>query len=155
MILYRISKAAYAQDLSGTGARMYGARWNQKGTSILYTASSPALATVELLVHVDANLQPSDLRLVFIDVPDAASSRTIDSESLPEDWKTFPAPAALAEIGTRWAASRQTLMLRVPSAVVVVDHNVLLNPAHSEFAGVRIDKDTAYGFDERLLKHRK
>ena len=155
MILYRITKAAYARDLSGIGARMYGARWNQKGTAILYTASSPALATVELLVHVDANLQPSNLRLVFIEIPDTASSRTLDSESVPADWRTFPAPAALAEIGTRWAASRQTLMLRVPSAVVVDDYNVLLNPAHPEFASVRIDKDTAYGFDERLLKHRK
>ena len=134
---------------------MYGARWNQKGTAILYTASSAALATVELLVHVDSNLQPFDLRLVFIEVPDSASSLTIDSESLPEDWRTFPAPAALAEIGTRWAVSRRTLILRVPSAVVDDDYNVLLNPAHPEFAGVRIDKDTAYGFDERLLKHRK
>lgn len=134
---------------------MYGARWNQKGTAILYTASSAALATVELLAHVDSNLQPSDLRLVFIEVPDSASSLTIDSESLPEDWRTFPSPAALAEIGTRWAVSRRSLILRVPSAVVVDDHNLLLNPAHPEFSGVRIDKDTAYGFDERLLKHRK
>ena len=155
MIVYRISKAAYARDLSGSGARMYGARWNQKGTAILYTASSAALATVELLVHVDSNLQPSDLRLVYIEVPDSASSLTIDSESLPEDWRAFPAPAALAEIGTSWAVSRRSLILRVPSAVVVDDHNLLLNPAHPEFAGVRIDKDTAYGFDERLLKHRK
>ena len=79
MILYRITKAAYARDLSGTGARMYGARWNQKGSAVLYTASSPALATVELLVHVDANLLPTELRLVFVEVLDTASSRTVQS----------------------------------------------------------------------------
>ncbi|GMR24382.1 MAG: RES family NAD+ phosphorylase [Acidobacteriota bacterium] len=155
MILYRITKAVYARDLSGTGARMYGARWNQKGTAVLYTASSPALATVDLLVHVDANLLPSDLRLAFIEVPDNASSRTLHAESLPQNWRAFPAPATLAELGTSWAESRQTLMLRVPSAVVVDDYNVLLSPAHPEFASVRIDKDTAYGFDERLLKRHK
>ena len=155
MILYRITKAAYARDLSGTGARMHGARWNQKGTAVLYTASSPALATVELLVHVDANLLPADLRLVFINVPDTASSRTLNSESLPEDWMVFPTPAVLAELGSHWVTSRQTLMLRIPSAVVADDYNVLLNPAHPEFASVRVDKDTAYGFDERLLKHRR
>lgn len=155
MILYRIAKTAYARDLSGAVARMYGGRWSQKGTSVLYTASSPALATVELLVHVDANLLPTDLRLVFVEVPDNASSSTLEPESLPTAWRTFPAPASLAELGTRWAVSCQTLMLRVPSAVVIDDCNVLLNPAHPEFANVRIEKVSAYGFDERLLKHRK
>lgn len=145
MILYRITKAAYARDLSGTGARMYGARWNQKGSAVLYTASSPALATVELLVHVDANLLPTELRLVFVEVPDTASSRTLQTRSLPEDWRAFPAPSALADIGSQWAESRKTLMLRVPSAVVVDDYNVLLNPSHPEFGGVRIKKDVAYG----------
>lgn len=155
MILYRITKTAYARDLSGAGARMYGGRWNQKGTAVLYTASNPALATVELLVHVDANVLPNDLRLAFIELPDNSSSSTLEPESLPKDWRTFPTPAILAELGTRWAESRQTLMLRVPSAIVVDDCNVLLNPAHPEFTNVRIEKVTAYGFDERLLKHRE
>lgn len=154
MIVYRIAKAGYAEDLSGAGARIHGARWNQKGTAILYAASNPALATVEFLVHVDANLKPSNLRLVFIEVPDSASSRALDSESLPEDWRTFPAPAALAKIGTDWAQSLETLALSVPSAVVVGDHNVLLNPRHPEFASVRVFKNTPYGFDERLLRRR-
>lgn len=155
MILYRIAKTAYARDLSGAGARMYGGRWNQKGTAVLYTASNPALATVELVVHVDANLLPTDLRLAFIEVPDNASSSLLEPESLPKDWRIFPAPAVLAERGTRWAESRQTLMLRVPSAVVADDFNVLLNPAHPELTNVRIEKDTPYGFDERLLTRRK
>ncbi len=43
--------AAYVRDLSGVGAQIYGARWNQKGTAVLYTASNPALATVKLLVR--------------------------------------------------------------------------------------------------------
>lgn len=155
MILYRITKAAYARDLSGTGARIHGARWNRKGTPVLYTASSPALATVELLVHVDANLLPTNLRLVSVEVPDEASSRTVQPKSLPKNWRTFPAPAALADIGSQWAESQETLILRVPSAVVVEDYNVLLNPAHPEFVSVRIDNLRAYSFDERVLKGRK
>jgi RES domain-containing protein len=152
--LYRIAKAAYARDLTGTGARIHGARWNRKGTAVLYTATSPALATVELLVHVDVNLLPTDLRLAHIKVPDGASSRTIDPASSPKGWRTFPAPPALADVGSAWADSRETLMLRVPSAVVEGDWNVLLNPAHPEFANVRIEKDTAYTFDERLRRRR-
>lgn len=154
MILYRITKAKYSRDLSGTGARVYGGRWNEKGTAVVYTASSPALATVELLVHVDPTLLPTGLRLVFVKVPDDASSRTIHTRALPRDWRAFPPSPALAEIGSKWAASRRTLLLRVPSAVVVDDWNVLLNPAHPESENVRIDKDTPYTFDERLRRRR-
>ena len=151
MIVYRIAKAVYAHDLSGTGARVHGGRWNKKGIPIVYTASSPALATVEFLVHVDPILRPSNLRLVSIEVPDSASASAIDDASLPEDWATYPAPAKLADIGTSWAETQQTLILRVPSAVVFGDENILLNPMHPEFSAVRVAKDTAYAFDPRLL----
>ena len=151
MIVYRIAKDVYAHDLSGTGARAHGGRWNKKGTSIVYTASSPALATVEFLVHVDPILQPSSLRLVSIEVPDSASASAIEPASLPEDWATYPPPGKLADIGTHWAESQRTLVLRVPSAVVVGDENVLLNPTHPEFSSVSVVKDTAYPFDPRLL----
>lgn len=152
MILYRIAKAAYARDLSGTGARVHGGRWNRKGTPVLYTASSAALATVELLVHVDTHLQPSDLRLVYVYVPDSASSRTVEPNELPKGWRTFPAPASLAEMGTRWAVDRESLILRVPSAVVVEEQNVLVNPVHPEFGDVRVERSRPYGLDQRLLR---
>ena len=151
MHVYRIARAVYAHDLSGTGARLYGGRWNEKGTPIVYTSKSPALATVEFLVRVDPILQPPNLRLVSIEVPDSASARAIEPASLPENWATYPAPTELAVIGTSWAESQQTLVLRVPSAVVVGDENVLLRPTHPEFSAVRVVKDTAYAFDPRLL----
>ncbi|MCI0493899.1 RES family NAD+ phosphorylase, partial [candidate division KSB1 bacterium] len=39
-------------DLTGTGARQYGGRWNHKGTGIIYTSESRSLAILEYLVHV-------------------------------------------------------------------------------------------------------
>jgi len=52
MTVYRIAKTKHIRNLSGTGARMHGGRWNRKGIGILYTSESRALATVEYLVHV-------------------------------------------------------------------------------------------------------
>jgi RES domain-containing protein len=51
MIVYRIARANYIRDLSGIGSRLYGGRWNRKGTGIIYTSETRALATLEYLVH--------------------------------------------------------------------------------------------------------
>ena len=51
------------------GARLYGGRWNPQGISVVYTAESRALATVEYLVHVPLSLVPRDLSLVTLHIP--------------------------------------------------------------------------------------
>ena len=52
MEVYRLTKTPHANDLTGAGAEKFGARWNPKGTAVLYTASSRALAALEYLVHL-------------------------------------------------------------------------------------------------------
>src|SRR5204863_6047762 len=50
---YRIFKPKHAATaFTGEGARLYGGRWNNKGTPMVYTAGSRALAALEMLVHV-------------------------------------------------------------------------------------------------------
>lgn len=43
---FRIAKSEYVEDLSGEGARLYGGRWNRKGTPVVYLADIRALVTV-------------------------------------------------------------------------------------------------------------
>ena len=49
MVVFRIARKEYIQDLSGRGAELFGGRWNEKGIPALYTSSSLSLAALEIL----------------------------------------------------------------------------------------------------------
>ena len=68
MLLYRISKSIYADDLSGTGAGFYGGRWNPKGFQMVYTAGSTSLAILEFLAHNFQLMPQLELTLATIDI---------------------------------------------------------------------------------------
>ena len=53
-VVWRITTARFAASaFSGEGARRYGGRWNPRGTPLIYTAESRALALLEMLVQDD------------------------------------------------------------------------------------------------------
>ena len=152
MRVFRITKHIYSEDLTGDGARIHGGRWNHRGTSVVYASESRALATTEYLVHVPMALVPDDLSIVTIQIPDTARQETIIPEKLPDNWRTYPSPRDLADIGSRWVIERRSLVLRVPSVVVQGDFNILINPAHTQMAGVKIHSIDPYELDKRLLR---
>jgi RES domain-containing protein len=152
MLLYRIAKAKYINDLSGIGSRLYGGRWNHKDTAILYTSESRSLATVEFLVHVPISLAPNNLKIAPIEIPDSIVPIEISTKELPPDWKEYPAPFKLANIGTEWAVSNESLLLRVPSAVVDHEFNILINPSHPDMHLLKISNVEDFLIDKRLLK---
>ena len=50
--LWRIIQRKYAEEaFSGEGSAKYGARWNQKGTPVVYCSESASLAQLEVLVR--------------------------------------------------------------------------------------------------------
>lgn len=154
MLLYRISKTKYAEDLSGEGARRAGGRWNFKGIPVVYTADSTALATLETLVHSSLNLVPKNMSVVTLNLPDKLSVTTVNVENLPNNWATYPAPVELATIGKDWTDKLETVALCVPSSVTPAGEgkNYILNPLHSDFKQVEIVQVKAYLFDSRLFK---
>jgi RES domain-containing protein len=136
--LWRLTRAPFAATpFDGLGPARAGARWNSRGVHVAYAASSRALALLEILVHVTRENAPADFVFVEADIPDDAIE-ALDAARLPRDWRVEPPPAALRAIGDAWVRERRSLALRVPSAVVPEEWNVLVNPAHVAFATLRI-----------------
>jgi RES domain-containing protein len=152
MIVYRLSKQAYINDLSGYGAEKTGGRWNSKGVPMLYTAASRALAVVEIAVHVPFGIIPIDYYLATIEIPDKTSIPRVEITDLPANWNTNPFLKTTQLIGDNFIKSNKHLVVQVPSATVSGDHNYLINPRHPDFKNVRIRSIDAFEFDSRLFK---
>ncbi|GAB3640202.1 RES family NAD+ phosphorylase [Spirosoma arcticum] len=151
MDVYRLSNARRADDLTGTGSKIGGGRWNYIGTPVLYTASSRALATLEVLVHSPLSYVPDYYRMVTIRIPED-SMQTVPLDQLPDGWNGLAPPPAIKDITEMWVAENKFLVLKVPSAVVAGEFNLLLNPAHSRFSDVRTTDNLPYSFDPRLTR---
>lgn len=150
MRVFRITTQSLAHDcLSGIGAALYGGRWNSKGTRIGYTAASRSGAILELLVHVgDRRNVPVDRVMVAIDLPDDAIDML---DVLPRGWDKLPYSPAVQRAGDAWARAARGLALRVPSALVRGEWNVLVNPLHARFGEIAIGKPEPLVLDARLF----
>lgn len=147
---WRLVKKSQSTDaFSGDGARIAGGRWNEKGTSVVYASETLSLAAMELFVHTNR----SDLRfpLVYfaIEIPDSVY---VEEGALPLDWRDLPAPDSTKRIGTEWVKRNSSCILQVPSIIVSVEFNFILNPAHHDFKKLKIGKPTEFNFDKRMAK---
>jgi RES domain-containing protein len=77
---------------------------------------------------------------------------TVDGALLPAHWRQFPSPPETQALGDTWVVNGQSLVLRVPSAIVPAASNYLINPAHPGFAAAIIEPPQRFAFDPRLLK---
>lgn len=150
MIVYRISREPYANDLSGHGSMLYGGRWNTKGKAALYTAGSIALAMLEVAVHISPNNAPKDFRLVKIQVPPVLIQK-VNVEELNPGWRESPPSQFTQDIGDAFLMSKSHFILEVPSVVVPDEYNYIINPSHYAFENVKIISIEPISFDTRLF----
>jgi RES domain-containing protein len=85
-----------------------------------------------------------------IEVPDTLEVEQIAIEDLPPGWRNYPAPAALQQRGDDWLDAGTTPLLRVPSAVIPEEFNLIINPAHPEARTITVVSTREFRFDERL-----
>lgn len=152
MKVYRLSRKKYSEELSGKGAAMVGGRWNSRGTEIIYTAESRALAMAEVAVHLTLATMPDDFVMVEIEIPDDIQFSEIRKTGLPKNWNAFPYILKSQEVGDDFVKKEEFCLLKVPSAVVPGDHNYLINPKHPYFKKIKISAVEDFPFDARLFK---
>jgi RES domain-containing protein len=131
MIVYRIGRTKYANDLTGEGARLNGGRWNHKLTPCLYTSESRSLAVLEYTVNVNVDDIPRALSVTTLDIPDKHILQ-LSIADLPGNWRAAPAPASTKDFGTELLKKSKYSVIRIPSAVIADEFNYLLNPLHRE-----------------------
>ena len=119
----------------------------------MYTSSTLSLAALELLVHAEPLMAPSDLVAMEVDVPDEGGlGAQVKPELFPAgDWRQYPAPEWQQELGDTWIEDGTFLWFAVPSAIVPHEYNVLLNTRHPRMADVRVISIHPFSFDNRLL----
>ncbi len=150
MQVFRITGKKYAGDLIGAGAAAFGGRWNKKGTAVLYTGENKEIALLETIVHTPPMLIPK-LDILIFEIPnDSITEITIDK--LPKNWKSYPAPTILSEMGERWILEGATIALKVPSCIIHSAHNYILNCKHPDYAKVKLIERSEFEFDSRLKK---
>lgn len=152
MLCWRLIKQRRKGDvLSGDGSRLYGARWNHPGVSIVYAATSLSLAALEVFVHLDRKEADLQFLAVELHVPDA-STEVIHVESLPRGWRNTPSIESCKDLGSTWAREQRSLILAVPSIIIPQEQNILLACDHTEMSRVKVNAMHKFTFDSRLWK---
>ena len=146
--VFRVADMRHAL-FDGTGAMLYGARWNSPGRRVIYAAQTYAGALLEILVHGTGNV-PRSQGYIEIEIPAGLSIEEITPEEVPHwDSSSFQNSRAF---GDRWYDERRTLVLLVPSVVTLPERNILINREHPDFARVRASQPLPVRWDARLWK---
>ncbi len=150
MVVYRVANSRYKQStLSGIGAEKVGGRWNEVGTRAVYCSENISLALLEYYVHSDkiSNL-PKDILVAKIEFPDEFIIEEL--EFLPDRWNQYPYSSKTTNVFTNLARNRDFFALKVPSTIVGLESNIILNPLYKDFGKVEISDFIELPIDERL-----
>ena len=153
MRIWRISNYA---DLSGVGGLKVSGRWHEKGQHVVYAADHPSTALLEVLVHLEIDVEdiPDSFQLIEIDVPANLSISSIDItalEKLSANWKADEQITRAQAFP--WFQELKTAVLRVPSTIMPGASNFLINPLHADAGRIVIISAKKHPYDTRLFGH--
>ena len=74
------------------------------------------------------------------------------ASELPSGWDELPTSVSAQALGRGWLERGEALAMRVPSAVLPEESNVILNPRHPNFEYVTLTVVRPFSFDQRMFK---
>ena len=149
MELYRIVFERYADRLYAPG---FSGRWNNDGQFVIYAGSSRSLASMENMVHkMGQGVLGAKFVVMILDVPDHLPIKTITQQQLPAGWKLESSYSQTQPLGSAWYETGETLLLKVPSAIVPAEFNFVLNARHPDFAQVKLKIKEPFVYDYRFI----
>lgn len=145
------AKAEGFDPLDGSGGLFAASRWNLQGTRMVYLASSPSLCVLETLAHVNPT-EFGERKLLELDLPETSIEDVSEALfiQLLRDAPKGDLEQTTREYGSRWAKEKRSLLLRVPSIVVPLEKNFLLNPLHNLSGAVRVVNEDIIRLDRRI-----
>ena len=149
MIIYRICNPQFNEDISGTGAKLYGGRWNSKGIAMLYASEHISLSVLEMLVHNRFTDFAIDLSLLHLTFMDTITVKEVKNNKLKTDWVTDFEYTRF--MGDQFIKAGMHAILKVPSAVIKEEHNFIINPFHADFKKIKITQTVSFSTDKRLF----
>ena len=138
MIVFRVANFKFKeQTLSGIGAEKVGGRWNRIGTRAVYCSENISLALLEYYVHSEniATL-PEKIVVAKIEIPDDFIIEKLSE--LPERWNQYPYPSETMSVFSEKTKDRDFFAIKVPSTIVPLEFNFVLNPLFKNFGQVDI-----------------
>lgn len=156
MQLYRLTQKKFAEaPFNPQGAKLFGGRWNSKGTAALYFSASESLCVLEVFVHLNNDpdvIQQYDL--YRIELPNELII-PLDHADLPSNWRAIPAPEQTQGIGDQFlnAENPEFAALQVPSTISPRDRNYVVNPNHPRMPAILAKAEKLeFSFDQRIFR---
>jgi RES domain-containing protein len=103
-----------------------------------------------MIAHLDSTTLLPAYALIEVTVPERLIT-AVDVAALPSDWRQYPSPSDLRVIGDGWLDMKTSAVLKVPSALVAVEYNYVMNPEHPDFALITTGAPLSFPLDPRLI----
>lgn len=157
LTLYRIGASRYPV-FDGEGAKRVGGRWNSPGRAVIYCSANLSCCRLEIMAHAGTVRPPGNRSWVQVEVAPDIHVAGKEAADLPSGWNAVGFEQleyrASRSVGDVWLATRQSLILRVPSVASQGDHVYLVNPDHPDFARLSPTEPQAVDWDARLFHFR-
>jgi RES domain-containing protein len=147
MIVYRVAHRLIPELLTGSGRE---GRWSSGGRKVIYTSSSVALACLENIIRRSGVGFTSDFQTIFYEIPDNIKIEGVVETTLNKNWRLRSSYPYCQAKGNNWFDNKDSLILKVPSAIITDEYNYVIKSTSPEIGRIKIKTCKLFIPDERL-----